>query len=96
VTEAHNELAPGANLGALIIGLIVAAIGASMGYLEAWRSIPLATSAPDCSAFSPVGVNRRYRHSTTIGLFQSSDHLSAVRSEVQLISFSFTNFYLRD
>jgi glycerol uptake facilitator protein len=51
VTEAYNEPAPGANLGALIIGFIVAAIGASMGYLEAWAINPArATSAPDCSA----------------------------------------------
>jgi glycerol uptake facilitator protein len=33
VTEQYNEQAPGANSGALIIGFIVATIGASMGYL---------------------------------------------------------------
>jgi glycerol uptake facilitator protein len=51
VTEAHNELAPGANLGALIIGLIVAAIGASMGYLEAWAINPARDLGPRLFCF---------------------------------------------
>src|SRR6202012_497441 len=46
VTEQYNEMAPGANSGALMIGFLVALIGASMGSLEAWainpaRGIPL-------------------------------------------------------
>jgi glycerol uptake facilitator protein len=36
ITEQYNEMAPGANSGALMIGLLVALIGASMGYLESW------------------------------------------------------------
>jgi glycerol uptake facilitator protein len=51
VTEAHNELAPGANLGALIIGFIVAAIGASMGYLEAWAINPARDFGPRLFCF---------------------------------------------
>src|SRR5512146_516322 len=40
VTEEFNTMAPMANSGALIIGLLVATIGASAGYLEAWAINP--------------------------------------------------------
>lgn len=46
VTEQYNEQAPGANFGAVIIGLIVAVIGASMGYLEAWAINPARDFGP--------------------------------------------------
>jgi len=46
ITEKYNEVAPGANLGALIIGLLVATIGASMGYLEAWAINPARDFGP--------------------------------------------------
>lgn len=46
ITEQYNEQAPGANSGALIIGLLVASIGASMGYLEAWAINPARDLGP--------------------------------------------------
>ncbi len=46
VTEQYNEMAPGANFGALIIGFLVALIGASMGYLEAWAINPARDLGP--------------------------------------------------
>jgi glycerol uptake facilitator protein len=46
VTEQYNEMAPGANFGALIIGFLVALIGASMGYLEAWAINPARDFGP--------------------------------------------------
>ncbi|HZZ37714.1 MAG TPA: MIP/aquaporin family protein [Acidobacteriaceae bacterium] len=46
ITEQYNEIAPGANFGALIIGLLVALIGASMGYLEAWAINPARDFGP--------------------------------------------------
>ena len=37
ISEQYNEMAPGDRIpSALIIGMLVALIGASMGYLEAW------------------------------------------------------------
>ncbi len=64
ITERYNEAAPGANSGALIIGLLVATIGASMGYLEAWAINPARDLGPrlfayfagwDASAFPAAG-----------------------------------------
>lgn len=46
ITEQYNEEAPGANSGALIIGFLVATIGASMGYLEAWAINPARDFGP--------------------------------------------------
>ncbi|HEX3662005.1 MAG TPA: MIP/aquaporin family protein [Acidobacteriaceae bacterium] len=46
ITEQYNEMAPGANFGALMIGLLVALIGASMGYLEAWAINPARDFGP--------------------------------------------------
>jgi glycerol uptake facilitator protein len=46
VTEEFNTVAPQANSGALIIGLLVAAIGASAGYLEAWAINPARDLGP--------------------------------------------------
>jgi glycerol uptake facilitator protein len=51
ITERYNELAPGANAGALMIGLLVATIGASMGYLEAWAINPARDFGPRLFAF---------------------------------------------
>jgi glycerol uptake facilitator protein len=51
ITEQYNEMAPGANFGALIIGFLVAAIGASMGYLEAWAINPARDFGPRLFAF---------------------------------------------
>jgi glycerol uptake facilitator len=46
ITEQYNEMAPGANFGALIIGFLVALIGASMGYLESWAINPARDFGP--------------------------------------------------
>ena len=51
ITEQYNELAPGANSGALIIGFLVAIIGASMGYLEAWAINPARDFGPRLFCF---------------------------------------------
>ena len=51
VTEQFNEQAPGANLGALIIGFLVAVIGASMGNLEAWAINPARDFGPRLFCF---------------------------------------------
>ncbi|MBN6151761.1 aquaporin family protein [Xanthomonas sp. AmX2] len=51
ITERYNESAPTANSGALIIGLLVATIGASMGYLEAWAINPARDFGPRLFAF---------------------------------------------
>ena len=51
ITEKFNEMAPGANAGALIIGLLVALIGASMGYLEAWALNPARDFGPRLFCF---------------------------------------------
>lgn len=51
ITEQYNEQAPGANSGALMIGFLVAAIGASMGYLEAWAINPARDFGPRLFCF---------------------------------------------
>jgi glycerol uptake facilitator protein len=51
ITEQYNEQAPRANSGALMIGFLVAAIGASMGYLEAWAINPARDLGPRLFAF---------------------------------------------
>ncbi len=51
VTEQYNEQAPGANFGAVIIGLIVAVIGAAMGFLEAWAINPARDFGPRLFCF---------------------------------------------
>lgn len=51
ITEKYNEMAPGANSGALMIGLLVATIGASMGYLEAWALNPARDFGPRLFTF---------------------------------------------
>jgi glycerol uptake facilitator protein len=51
ITEQYNELAPGANFGAVIIGLLVAVIGASMGFLEAWAINPARDFGPRLFCF---------------------------------------------
>lgn len=51
ITEQFNEMAPGANAGALMIGLLVALIGASMGYLEAWAINPARDFGPRLFCF---------------------------------------------
>jgi glycerol uptake facilitator protein len=51
ITEQYNEAAPGANSGALRIGFLVAAIGASMGYLEAWAINPARDFGPRLFCF---------------------------------------------
>ena len=52
ITEQYNEQAPGANSGALIIGFLVAVIGASMGFLEAWAINPARDLGPRLFAFA--------------------------------------------
>ena len=51
ITEQYNEMAPGANFGAVMIGLLVAIIGACMGYLEAWAINPARDFGPRLFAF---------------------------------------------
>ncbi|SEF92181.1 glycerol uptake facilitator protein [Bryocella elongata] len=51
ITEKFNESAPGANGGALMIGFLVALIGASMGYLEAWALNPARDFGPRLFCF---------------------------------------------
>ncbi len=51
ITEQYNEQAPGANFGAVIIGFLVAIIGASMGYLEAWAINPARDLGPRIFCF---------------------------------------------
>lgn len=51
ITEQYNEMAPGANSGALMIGLMVALIGASMGYLESWAINPARDIGPRLFCF---------------------------------------------
>ena len=51
ITEQYNEMAPQANSGALMIGLLVATIGASMGYLEAWAINPARDFGPRLFAY---------------------------------------------
>lgn len=46
ITEEYNTQAPQANSSALIIGLLVAMIGASAGYLEAWPLNPARDFGP--------------------------------------------------
>ncbi|AXI83780.1 aquaporin family protein [Xylella taiwanensis] len=51
ITERFNEAAPTANAGALIIGLLVATIGACTGYLEGWAINPARDFGPRLFAF---------------------------------------------
>jgi len=51
ITEQFNTLAPAANMGALLIGLLVATIGASAGYLEAWPINPARDFGPRLFCF---------------------------------------------
>lgn len=51
ITEQYNEMAPGANFGAVMIGLIVALIGMSMGFLEAWAINPARDLGPRLFCF---------------------------------------------
>ncbi|MDI2112713.1 MIP/aquaporin family protein [Commensalibacter nepenthis] len=46
ITESYNTVAPQANSGAFMIGLVVAAIGASAGYLEGWAINPARDLGP--------------------------------------------------
>jgi glycerol uptake facilitator protein len=51
ITEQFNTLAPQANTGALMIGLLVATIGACAGYLEAWPINPARDLGPRVFCF---------------------------------------------
>lgn len=51
ITEEFNTMAPQANFGALVIGLLVAIIGASAGYLEAWALNPARDFGPRLFAY---------------------------------------------
>ena len=62
-------MAPGANLGALMIGFLVAIIGSCMGYLEAWAINPGPRfRSKTLLLLSQVGAQlRTSRHPTTTG-----------------------------
>ncbi|WP_347556285.1 MIP/aquaporin family protein [Robbsia sp. KACC 23696] len=51
ITEKFNEVAPQGNTSALMIGLLVALIGGSMGYLEAWALNPARDFGPRLFAY---------------------------------------------
>lgn len=51
ITEQFNEMAPQANSGALMIGFLVAILGSSMGYLEAWAMNPARDLGPRVFAY---------------------------------------------
>ncbi|WP_229665471.1 MIP/aquaporin family protein [Croceicoccus mobilis] len=51
ITDEYNTVAPMANSGAFMIGLLVAGIGASGGYLEAWPINPARDLGPRIFAF---------------------------------------------
>ncbi|NVN11995.1 MULTISPECIES: MIP/aquaporin family protein [Nguyenibacter] len=51
VTSEYNTQAPQANSGALIIGLLVAALGGCAGYLEAWALNPARDFGPRLFCF---------------------------------------------
>lgn len=51
ITEQFNTMAPAGNMGALMIGLLVATIGASAGYLEAWPINPARDFGPRLFCF---------------------------------------------
>jgi glycerol uptake facilitator protein len=51
ITEQFNEMAPKANVGALMIGFLVAILGSSMGYLEAWAMNPARDLGPRLFAY---------------------------------------------
>jgi len=51
ITEQYNEMAPMANSGAVMIGLLVAIIGSCMGYLEAWALNPARDFGPRLFAY---------------------------------------------
>ena len=51
ITEEFNTLAPTANTGALMIGFLVATIGACAGYLEAWPINPARDLGPRLFCF---------------------------------------------
>lgn len=51
ITEEYNTQAPQANSSALIIGLLVAMIGAAAGYLEAWPLNPARDFGPRLFAY---------------------------------------------
>jgi len=51
ITEQFNEMAPQANFGAVMIGFLVAILGSSMGYLEAWAMNPARDLGPRLFAY---------------------------------------------
>jgi glycerol uptake facilitator protein len=51
ITEQYNEMAPQANFGAVMIGFLVAILGSSMGYLEAWAMNPARDFGPRLFAY---------------------------------------------
>jgi glycerol uptake facilitator protein len=51
ITEQFNDMAPKANFGALMIGFLVALLGASMGYLEGWAMNPARDLGPRLFAY---------------------------------------------
>ena len=67
ITEQYNEMAPQANSGALMIGLLIALIGASMGYLEAWALNPARDLGPRIFCFLTGWGPAAFRRATFRG-----------------------------
>lgn len=66
ITEQYNDQAPMANSGALLIGLLVALIGGSMGYLEAWAINPARDFGPRVFAWL-AGARTHFRRPRITG-----------------------------
>ena len=92
ITEQYNEMAPGANGGALMIGLLIALIGASMGYLEGWAINPARDFGPRLFASLAGGDRRLFLRQRTTGGFLWWDHCSAVSWAAARIRCSFCRF----
>ncbi len=72
ITERFNEAAPTANSGALVIGLLVATIGACMGYLEGWAINPARDLGPRLFAFLAGWGESAFPEKITTGGFRLS------------------------
>jgi glycerol uptake facilitator protein len=95
ITEEFNTVAPTAGSGALMIGLLVATIGASAGYLEAWPINPARDLGPRIFCFFSGWGHRRSRHRRASGGYRLPDPCSAASAAAASISSSFGRFFPR-